>query len=48
MIYGPQQVANAEKELAGIVLSGSLLFGIILGSHFALLMLYLVTGNIGI
>jgi equilibrative nucleoside transporter 1/2/3 len=48
MIYGPQQVSSAERELAGIVLSGCLLTGIIVGSHFALLMLYLITGSVGI
>eukprot|EP00026_Physarum_polycephalum_P008280 Phypoly_transcript_08362.p1 GENE.Phypoly_transcript_08362~~Phypoly_transcript_08362.p1 ORF type:complete len:227 (+),score=22.00 Phypoly_transcript_08362:819-1499(+) len=48
MIYGPQQVSSGEKEMAGMILSGCLTIGIILGSHFALLMLYLVTGSIGL
>jgi len=48
MIYGPQKVAPHEKELAGIILVGCLITGIIVGSHFALLMLYFLTGNIGV
>jgi equilibrative nucleoside transporter 1/2/3 len=48
MIYGPQKVASYEKELAGIILAGCITAGIVLGSHFAFLMLYLVTGNIGV
>lgn len=48
MIYGPQKVSAHEKELTGIIMSGCILAGIITGAHFGLLMLYLITGSVGI
>jgi len=48
MIYGPQSVASHERELTGIIMVGSISAGILIGSHFAFLMLYLITGSIGV
>jgi hypothetical protein len=48
MIYGPQKVESNEKELTGIILAGCVTAGILVGSNFAFLMLYLVADDIGI
>jgi equilibrative nucleoside transporter 1/2/3 len=48
MIYGPTTVKESQREIAGTTMSFFLNFGIFAGVHFALLLLYLVTGNIGI
>lgn len=46
MMYGPLCVETHEKELTGIIMSFSLNFGIFVGVHFALLLLYFLTGSI--
>jgi len=48
MMYGPTRVEEFEKELAGTTMSFFLNLGIFIAVHFAVLLLYFVTGNIGI
>jgi len=48
MMYGPTNASHHEKEVAGFIMTFSLNFGIFCGVHFALLVLYLLTGSIGV
>jgi len=48
MMYGPTNTESHEKEKAGTMMSFFLNFGIFIATHFALLLLYLITGSIGI
>jgi equilibrative nucleoside transporter 1/2/3 len=48
MMFGPTNAAAHEKEKAGLIMSFALNFGIFCGVHFALLLLYLLTGSIGV
>jgi len=45
MMFGPTNALEHEKEVAGIVMSFFLNFGIFSATHFALLLNYLVTGT---
>jgi len=45
MMFGPVNALEHEKETAGIIMSFFLNFGIFVAAHFALLLLYLVTGK---
>jgi len=45
MMYGPTRVKDGEKEVAGIMMSFVLNFGILVAVHFAYLLLYLVKGQ---
>jgi len=46
MMFGPVKVDMYEKQEAGFIMSFALNFGIFCGVHFALLILYLLTGSI--
>ncbi|KAL6046313.1 Equilibrative nucleoside transporter 1 [Balamuthia mandrillaris] len=46
MMFGPTSAAPHEKQVAGIVMSFFLNFGIFLATHFALVLLYAVDGSI--
>jgi len=48
MMFGPASADAHEKEVAGIIMSFALGIGILCGVHFALLILYLLTGSIGV
>jgi len=48
MMFGPTKAEEHEKEVTGIVMSFFLNFGIWVSTHFAFLVLYLVTGSTGI
>ncbi|KAF2070178.1 hypothetical protein CYY_008505 [Polysphondylium violaceum] len=48
MMFGPTKAEEHEKEVTGIVMSFFLNFGIWVSTHFAFLVLYLVTGSSGI
>lgn len=48
MMFGPTNADSHEKEKAGLIMSFALNFGIFCGVHFALLILYLLTGSIGV
>ncbi|KYQ93369.1 equilibrative nucleoside transporter (ENT) family protein [Tieghemostelium lacteum] len=45
MMFGPSKADEHEKEITGIVMSFCLNFGIWISTHFAFLVLYLVTGS---
>eukprot|EP01133_Synstelium_polycarpum_P009726 gene9726-11356_t len=48
MMFGPSKAEEHEKEVAGIIMSFCLNFGIWISTHFAFLVLYLLTGSTGI
>jgi len=50
MMYGPSnvQIYVHEKELAGTIMSFFLQAGIFVGSHFALLLLYIINGSLSL
>jgi len=48
MMFGPVGASDHEKETAGIMMSFFLNFGIFVAIHFAFVLLYLLTGSIGI
>ena len=47
MMFGPSQLEPHERETGGIVQSFFLNFGLFLGVHAAVGVLYLLTGSIG-
>eukprot|EP01132_Coremiostelium_polycephalum_P004757 gene4757-5936_t len=48
MMFGPTKAEEHEKETVGIVMSFFLNFGIWVSTHFAFLLLYLITGDAGL
>jgi equilibrative nucleoside transporter 1/2/3 len=48
MMFGPSEVEVHERETAGLVMTFMLNFGIFCGAHAGLLVLYIVTGDIGL
>ena len=46
LMYGPQRVSEHERELAGLIMSFCLNFGIFIACNFSMLLLYILTGSI--